>query len=77
MPTWFCYRSLYDDVGGFSEAGRGEPEDLIFFYSHLRRGGQVKRIDRPLLIYTHHEGATTLSVSESVIGLKYFSLTLF
>lgn len=67
MPTWFCTRLLYDDIGGFSELGRGEPEDLIFFYSHLRRRGRVVRAPQELLVYRYHDEAASFSVSESRI----------
>ncbi|XP_050692203.1 UDP-GlcNAc:betaGal beta-1,3-N-acetylglucosaminyltransferase-like protein 1 isoform X1 [Eriocheir sinensis] len=67
MPTWFCHRSVFDRVGGFSEEGAGTPEDLIFFFHHLRLGGRVLRHDDELLIYRYHPHATTFSVSEETI----------
>ncbi|KAB7493747.1 UDP-GlcNAc:betaGal beta-1,3-N-acetylglucosaminyltransferase-like protein 1 [Armadillidium nasatum] len=66
MPTWFCHRSVYDKVGGFEE-GRAIPEDLIFFYKHLRLGGGISRCDEELLIYRYHEDATTFSIHERTI----------
>jgi len=64
MPTWFMARSVYQKVGGFDEGGRGVPEDLLFFYNHLRRGGEVRRCDQSLLVYRYHPQAATLSVTE-------------
>lgn len=64
MPTWFCHRSVFDKVGGFSEDGKGTPEDLIFFYRHLDLGGKLFRVDEPLVIYTYHITATTFSINE-------------
>ncbi|XP_055389404.1 UDP-GlcNAc:betaGal beta-1,3-N-acetylglucosaminyltransferase-like protein 1 [Condylostylus longicornis] len=68
MPTWFCHRYVYDAVpDGFSENGKGTPEDLIFFYKHLDNGGNVIRSNEILLIYRYHLSATTFSVSEETI----------
>ncbi|XP_014670668.1 PREDICTED: UDP-GlcNAc:betaGal beta-1,3-N-acetylglucosaminyltransferase-like protein 1 isoform X2 [Priapulus caudatus] len=67
MPTWFCARELYDAVGGFSEAGKGTPEDLIFFLRHLELGGQLHRVDHVLLMYRYHQGGATFSVLEDTI----------
>lgn len=67
MPTWFCHRSVYDKVGGFVESGPGTPEDLIFFYTHIDLGGDLFRVDKELVIYTYHEGATTFSVTRENI----------
>lgn len=64
MPTWFCQRKVFDKVGGFDEGGKGVPEDLLFFYQHLDLGGGIKRVDRVLLDYCYHEGATTFSIKE-------------
>lgn len=68
MPTWFCKRSCYDKVGQFDESqAKGIPEDLIFFYNHLRIGGGVKRVDDVLLTYRYHPEATTFSVTDETI----------
>lgn len=67
MPTWFCHKSVYHKVGGFNESGQGTPEDLIFFYEHLDRGGELIKIDEDLVIYTYHEGATTVSIDRKTI----------
>lgn len=67
MPTWFCSREVFNRAGKFSEAGKGTPEDLIFFYKHLDEGGTVRRIDEVLLIYRYHENATTFSILEDTI----------
>ena len=45
---------------------QGEPEDLLFFYSHLRKGGGVIRVDQSLLLYRYHPNAATHSVLEYV-----------
>uniref|UniRef100_A0A6I8QBW7 Uncharacterized protein n=2 Tax=Xenopus tropicalis TaxID=8364 RepID=A0A6I8QBW7_XENTR len=67
MPTWFCSREWFCHVGQFVEDGKGSPEDLLFFYEHLRKGGGVYRVDRCLLLYRYHEHAATHSVSEETI----------
>ena len=40
-PTWFLRRSRWAALGGFDERGRGTPEDMLFFYAHLDRGGRL------------------------------------
>lgn len=67
MPTWFCHRSVYNKAGGFSEGGKGVPEDLIFFLRHLELGGGLCRMDADLLMYRYHPGATTFSIHEDTI----------
>lgn len=69
MPTWFCHRSVYNKAGGFSEGGKGVPEDLIFFLRHLELGGGLCRVDADLLMYMYryHPGATTFSIHEDTI----------
>uniref|UniRef100_A0A8C8TED2 UDP-GlcNAc:betaGal beta-1,3-N-acetylglucosaminyltransferase-like 1 n=1 Tax=Peromyscus maniculatus bairdii TaxID=230844 RepID=A0A8C8TED2_PERMB len=62
MPTWFCSRAWFSHVGPFDEGGRGVPEDLLFFYEHLRKGGGVFRVDHSLLLYRYHLHAATHSV---------------
>lgn len=69
MPTWFCHRSVYDNVGGFVETGQGTPEDLIFFYAHIDRGGELHRVDKELVNYTYHRYSTTFSISRKAIQL--------
>lgn len=67
MPTWFCHRSVYNKAGGFSEGGKGVPEDLILFLRHLELGGGLCRVDADLLMYRYHPGATTFSIHEDTI----------
>ncbi|KAF4075473.1 hypothetical protein AMELA_G00234840 [Ameiurus melas] len=67
MPTWFCSRRWFHKVGPFDEGGKGVPEDLLWFYQSLRRGGGVIRVDECLLIYRYHEHAATHSVLEETI----------
>uniref|UniRef100_A0A4X1V529 UDP-GlcNAc:betaGal beta-1,3-N-acetylglucosaminyltransferase like 1 n=1 Tax=Sus scrofa TaxID=9823 RepID=A0A4X1V529_PIG len=67
MPTWFCSRAWFSHVGPFDEGGRGVPEDLLFFYEHLRKGGGVVRVDRSLLMYRYHPAAATHAVLETTI----------
>lgn len=69
MPTWFCHRSVFTNVGGFDETGKGTPEDLIFFHAHIDGGGKLHRVDEELVIYTYHECATTFSISRKSIQL--------
>ncbi|XP_052052253.1 UDP-GlcNAc:betaGal beta-1,3-N-acetylglucosaminyltransferase-like protein 1 isoform X3 [Apodemus sylvaticus] len=67
MPTWFCSRAWFSCVGPFDEGGQGVPEDLLFFYEHLRKGGGVFRVDHSLLLYRYHPCAATHSVLEMTI----------
>ncbi|KAM6469809.1 queuosine-tRNA galactosyltransferase isoform 3-T3 [Liasis olivaceus] len=67
MPTWFCSREWFCLVGRFNEGGKGTPEDLLFFYEHLRKGGRVFRVDQCLLLYRYHAQAATNSVLERTI----------
>ena len=67
MPTWFCSREVFDRVGKFDETGKGTPEDLIFFYEHMKCGGDVVRVDLPLLMYRYHPHCETFSVHEDTI----------
>ncbi|XP_039082365.1 UDP-GlcNAc:betaGal beta-1,3-N-acetylglucosaminyltransferase-like protein 1 isoform X3 [Hyaena hyaena] len=46
---------------------QGVPEDLLFFYDHLRKGGGVVRVDQCLLLYRYLPSAATHSVLESTI----------
>lgn len=64
MPSWFCHSDVVKNVGGFSESGKGTPEDLIFFYKHLDLNGRVCRVDEVLLEYTYHPEAATFSIHE-------------
>nr|XP_054312061.1 UDP-GlcNAc:betaGal beta-1,3-N-acetylglucosaminyltransferase-like protein 1 isoform X6 [Pongo pygmaeus] len=64
MPSWFCSRAWFSHVGPFDEGGQGVPEDLLFFYEHLRKGGGVIRVDQSLLLYRHHPQAATHSILE-------------
>ncbi|XP_028935911.1 UDP-GlcNAc:betaGal beta-1,3-N-acetylglucosaminyltransferase-like protein 1 isoform X2 [Ornithorhynchus anatinus] len=67
MPTWFCAREWFCHVGSFNEGGKGIPEDLLFFYDHLRKGGGLYRVDQCLLLYRYHPQAATHSVLERTI----------
>ncbi|XP_019062244.1 UDP-GlcNAc:betaGal beta-1,3-N-acetylglucosaminyltransferase-like protein 1 isoform X3 [Fukomys damarensis] len=67
MPTWFCSRAWFSHVGLFDQGGQGVPEDLLFFYEHLRKGGRVVRVDQSLLVYRYHLHAATHSVLEETV----------
>lgn len=45
---------------------QGVPEDLLFFYDHLRRGGGVVRVDQSLLLYRFRPGSATQAILEYV-----------
>jgi len=60
IPSDFCR------VGGFSEEGKGIPEDLVFFYKHLDQGGKLHKVSECLLMYRYHPNATTFSIHECV-----------
>ncbi|XP_072736878.1 queuosine-tRNA galactosyltransferase isoform X2 [Ciconia boyciana] len=67
MPTWFCSREWFFHVGKFDEGGKGVPEDLLFFYKHIQKGGEVFRVNHCLLLYRYHPQAATHSVLEGTI----------
>lgn len=68
MPTWFCTRQCFHKIGAFDQSdSKGIPEDLIFFYKHIRNGGGIKRVDDILLTYRYHSEATTFSVLDETI----------
>lgn len=69
MPTWFCSRATFSKVqGGFDQSKpKGVPEDLIFFYQHLKNGGTAFRVDQVLLTYRYHKSATTFTVTDETI----------
>ncbi|XP_032304197.1 UDP-GlcNAc:betaGal beta-1,3-N-acetylglucosaminyltransferase-like protein 1 isoform X6 [Coturnix japonica] len=46
---------------------QGVPEDLLFFYKHLQKGGEVLRVNHCLLLYRYHPQAATHSVLEETI----------
>jgi hypothetical protein len=60
-PTWFCARALYERLGGLNEGGAGYPEDLDFFYRHLRAGGRLARVAEPLVVWRHAPTGVTAS----------------
>ncbi|MGH0137384.1 UNVERIFIED_CONTAM: hypothetical protein FKN15_030564 [Acipenser sinensis] len=62
MPSWYCARDWFDQVGRFKEGGKGVPEDLLLFYESLRKGGGVSHVDEGLLMYRYHSRAATHSV---------------
>ncbi|NXE10061.1 B3GNL protein, partial [Lophotis ruficrista] len=67
MPTWFCSREWFFLVGKFDEGGKGVPEDLLFFYKHIQKGGEVFRVNHCLLLYRYHPQAATHSILEGTI----------
>ncbi|KAM9222479.1 queuosine-tRNA galactosyltransferase [Leptosomus discolor] len=67
MPTWFCSREWFFHVGKFDEGGKGVPEDLLFFYKHIQKGGEVFRVNHCLLLYRYHPQAATHSILEGTI----------
>lgn len=60
----FCQKP--SDGWRVSCALQGVPEDLLFFYDHLRKGGGVVRVDQSLLLYRYLPDAATHSVLEYV-----------
>ncbi|XP_065898681.1 queuosine-tRNA galactosyltransferase-like isoform X2 [Dysidea avara] len=67
QPTWFCERAVFDKAGPFSIAGKGTPEDLLFFYHHLELGGKLLKVDRPLLVYRYHNDCESFNVNRWTI----------
>ncbi|RXM37449.1 UDP-GlcNAc:betaGal beta-1,3-N-acetylglucosaminyltransferase-like protein 1 [Acipenser ruthenus] len=64
MPSWYCARDWFDQIGRFNEGGKGVPEDLLLFYESLCKGGGVSHVDEGLLMYRYHSQAATHSVLE-------------
>jgi len=58
QPTWFMKRDIFDRVGGYDETFPSCPEDMIFFYAHLGKGGTLRKVDKVLVQYRYHEGST-------------------
>ncbi|XP_051490661.1 UDP-GlcNAc:betaGal beta-1,3-N-acetylglucosaminyltransferase-like protein 1 isoform X2 [Apus apus] len=46
---------------------QGVPEDLLFFYQHIQKGGEVFRVNHCLLLYRYHPQAATHSILEGTI----------
>lgn len=67
QPTWFCERAVFDRAGPFSVAGKGTPEDLLFFYHHLELGGKLLKVERPLLLYRYHSDCESFNVNRWTI----------
>ncbi|KFH08769.1 B3GNTL1 protein [Toxoplasma gondii VAND] len=43
------------------------PEDLLFLYRHLREGGCLCRLERPLYIYKYHDKCTSFAISSDLL----------
>ena len=55
------HRKIFEQIGGFSDKGRGYPEDQEFILRHVFEfGGKLHRVDKVLLMYRFHEGCETL-----------------
>jgi len=67
QPTWFCSRELIESLGFFDEVDKGHPEDLTFFYKHLKTNGRIHCVEETLLLYRYHQTAATFSVHEDTI----------
>ncbi|XP_053939241.1 UDP-GlcNAc:betaGal beta-1,3-N-acetylglucosaminyltransferase-like protein 1 isoform X2 [Cuculus canorus] len=46
---------------------QGVPEDLLFFYKHIQKGGEVFRVNQCLLLYRYHPQAASHSILEETI----------
>ncbi|KAL6053516.1 UDP-GlcNAc:betaGal beta-1,3-N-acetylglucosaminyltransferase-like protein 1, variant 2 [Balamuthia mandrillaris] len=57
QPTWFMSRATFDVVGGYDENYPANPEDLLFFYAHLRAGGTLYKVPKTLVKYRYVEGS--------------------
>ena len=76
QPTWFCHRAVFDKVGGYYDGNDiSEPEDLIFFLTHLELGGRLKRVEKSLLLYRYHQ--SNLSYTRSMMKLFQTRLRFF
>lgn len=52
-------RGTFEKVGGYDERYPGIPEDMLFFYKHLRLGGGLFKVDRTLQLYRYHQTSTS------------------
>ncbi|KAJ4463068.1 putative B3gntl1 protein [Paratrimastix pyriformis] len=68
QPTWLLSRRIFAAVGGYDESRPvGVPEDLIFYFRHLALGGDLFRVDQPLVAYRYHPGQTSFTVEAKTI----------
>lgn len=52
QPTWFFHRDVWVAAGKYDEDDE-QCDDLRFFHRHLARGGQLFRVDCPLVKWRH------------------------
>eukprot|EP01134_Creolimax_fragrantissima_P002293 CFRG2293T1 len=70
-PTWFTSRTTFYNVGAFSEAGRGTPEDMIFLYKHMDLNGALAKVAEPLVMYRYHKHSQSHGVKwEDIFELR-------
>jgi len=67
QPTWFMSKKTFEKVGAYDETYPGCPEDLIFFYAHLERGGSLHKVDQKLLVYRYHIESTCQAIHRLVL----------
>ena len=64
QPTWFFHKSVFERQGNYI-GGVGYPEDQEFFLRHvLEFGGDVYRVELPLIIYRFHPDCVTHSIGK-------------
>lgn len=63
-PTLFYSRKNFLELGGYANT---KAEDLILFYAHLARGGELIRVNEMLLTYRYREDSITWSTSEQTL----------
>jgi len=74
QPTWAVRRTWFDALGGYAEAAPNEGEDLLFFYKHLARGGELQRLEAALVMYRHTQGGVV--ASRGVPAARLFAIRL-
>lgn len=75
-PSWFYPREVYSRVMRMNGVGFVEkdptlgrvPEDLIFFLDHLKLGGDLTKVPRPLVTYRYVH--TSWSVGTKALDLQ-------
>jgi len=67
QPTWFFHKSVFERQGNYI-GGVGYPEDQEFFLRHvLEFGGDVYRVELPLIIYRFHPDCVTHSIGKDIM----------
>lgn len=71
QPSWFFHKSVFERQGNYI-GGVGYPEDQEFFLRHvLEFGGDVYRVELPLITYRFHPDCVTHSIGKKKEGYEF------